>query len=358
MLFLLFLLIVCALLCELVSVKSALSRVSYSCRPSQSVVEPGEEFQLLTIIQNGKWLPVSYLEVVQNLPHDICLNAYLGHFQSDPTVCRLYSSCFLGPRQKLTRRIRASLPQRGRRIISDATITGGDLLGFTSRFRNVPLFYEIVVLPARVEEPALSRALGGFLGDVSVQRFILEDPMLTIGAREYTGREPMKSISWKHSVRTGHLMVKELDHTVENTVTVLLNVEGGSHEELERCFSLTRMVLEALEKRGFSCSFLTNAATAGAIGQWNQVSDGLGSGHTRTILEGLGRATYDVREPFSSLVNRAVRGARDGQAHILITPAPLQRSDAFLAPLFQQSQGRLFIINAREDGMGSQEVSG
>ena len=158
MLFLLFLLIVCALLCELVSVKSALSRVSYSCRPSQSVVEPGEEFQLLTTIQNGKWLPVSYLEVVQNLPHDICLNAYLGHFQSDPTVCRLYSSCFLGPRQKLTRRIKASLPQRGRRIISDATITGGDLLGFTRRFRNVPLFYEIVVLPARVEEPALSRA--------------------------------------------------------------------------------------------------------------------------------------------------------------------------------------------------------
>ena len=141
-------------------------------------------------------------------------------------------------------------------------------------------------------------------------------------------------------------------------LALLLNVEGGSHEELERCFSLTRMVLEALEKRGFSCSFLTNAATAGAIGQWNQVSDGLGSGHTRTILEGLGRATYDVREPFSSLVNRAVRGARDGQAHILITPAPLQRSDAFLAPLFQQSQGRLFIINAREDGMGSQEVSG
>ena len=58
------------------------------------------------------------------------------------------------------------------------------------------------------------------------------------------------------------------------------------------------------------------------------------------------------------MVNRAVRGARDGQAHVLITPAPLHKGDAFLAPLLQQSQGRLFIICAREDGMGSQGVRG
>ena len=176
--------------------------------------------------------------------------------------------------------------------------------------------------------------------------------MLTIGAREYTGREPVKSISWKHSVRTGHLMVKELDHTVGKTPSLCcLNVEGGSHEELERCFSLTRMVLEALEKRGFSCSFLTNAATAGAIGQWNQVSDGLGAGHTRASWRAWDGPTYDVREPFSSLVNRAVRGARDGQAHVLITPgAGCTRAMLFWLPCCSRARGRLFIICARKMG--------
>ena len=82
-----------------------------------------------------------YLQVVQNLPPrhlSQCLSGSLS--KAIPTVARLYSSCFLGPRQKLTRRIKASLPQRGRRLISDATITGGDLLGFTSRFQSVAPF--------------------------------------------------------------------------------------------------------------------------------------------------------------------------------------------------------------------------
>ena len=43
--------------------------------------------------------------------------------------------------------------------------------------------------------------LSGFLGDVSVRRFIYEDPVLTTGFREYTGREPMKHISWTQSAR-------------------------------------------------------------------------------------------------------------------------------------------------------------
>ena len=80
---------------------------------------------------------------------------------------------------------------------------------------------EVVVIPPRCENSNVLRTLGGFLGDISVRRFILEDPLLTVGFREYTGREPMKSISWTQSARVGRPLVKQYDHTVDATVTVL-----------------------------------------------------------------------------------------------------------------------------------------
>lgn len=344
----LILLIFCALCWELLSLRRGLKGVGYGCRPSASVVEPGEEFEIETTLTNDKWTPVSFLEVVQALPHDIQLSAYLGRFHTEPAVAKLYSTCYLGPRQKLTRRIRASLPQRGRRIISDAQITAGDLLGLSRRSETARVFHEIIALPRRVEAPDLSRALGGFLGEVSVRRFILEDPMLTVGAREYTGREPMKTISWKHSLRASRLMVKQFDYTVENSVTVVLNVDGGAGEELELCFSLARMAMEQLERRGIAYGFLTNAATAGAIGRWSEVSAGLGHGHTRAILEGMGRATHDVQEPLETLVLRAARRSEQGRAHILITPGRMTPADPVLAPLHRQSDGRVFILSAQD----------
>lgn len=346
MLIFLILLVLCAAGCELLSLRQGLKGVGYACRPSVSVAEPGEEFELETVISNDKWLPVSFLEAVQALPHDIQLNAYLGRFHSEPLVSRLYSTCYLGPRQKLTRRVKASLPQRGRRLISDAQIAAGDLLGLSRRSQTVPIFHEIVVLPRRIDAPDLSQALGGFLGEVSVRRFILEDPMLTVGARDYTGREPLKAVSWKHSLRAGKLMVKEFDYTVESSVTVVLNVEGGDGEGLERCFSLARMAVEQLEARGLSYGFLTNAATAGAIGRWSEVSAGLGAGHARAILEGMGRATYDLQEPFATLALRAARRSEQGRAHIVVTPGRLLETDPVLAPLRRQSDGRIFILSA------------
>ena len=43
--------------------------------------------------------------------------------------------------------------------------------------------------------------LGGFLGELSVNRYLYEDPILTAGYRPYTSGDPMRSIAWKQSVR-------------------------------------------------------------------------------------------------------------------------------------------------------------
>lgn len=57
--------------------------------------------------------------------------------------------------------------------------------------------------------------LGGFLGELSVNRYLYEDPILTAGYRSYTSGDPMRSIAWKQSVQGQGLMVKKWDYTTE-----------------------------------------------------------------------------------------------------------------------------------------------
>lgn len=346
----LILLLVCAALAEEVSCRLAVRGLSYSCLPSRRVVDPGEPFELITVIKNDKWLPLSYLNASQSLPSEIQVDAALEQerFHQEMASARLESSCYLGPRQKLTRRLAAALPHRGRYFIQNARLTAGDLLGLRTVPTDALQFCEMVVLPAPIDAPDIRNALGGFLGDVSVSRFIFEDPVLTAGVREYTGREPMKTIDWKQSARLSRLMAKKFDYTVDNSITVILNVQQAEHDPalLELCFSLARMAVEQLEQLGIPYRFLTNATTAGSMGLWDEVAEGLGTGHADAILEGLGRATYSATESAETLIDRALSRAERGRAHLFITSLEKDGEAAFLRPLRENADGRLFTMAA------------
>lgn len=321
-----------AVVLQIKSVRNALASVRYHTTVSKLIVNPDEAFEVVSVIENTRRWPLLFIEMQESLPAGIELKAdglYTVSYQSgsgraDDAILKLYSTIYLMPRQRLKRRIPASLPARGRYTLQGASFWRGDFFGFRQTFRRFDCLSEIVVVPAPAGDlPALC-ALGGFLGNVSVRRFVMEDPIFTVGFHDYTGREPQKDISWMQSAKAGRLIVRQYDHTLEPSVTVLLNVEcaesGQDAALLERCFSLARTVCEHLEKQGVKYAFLTNATTAGVVGRWSAVADGLGNQHLNTILEGLGRATYDCTEPFEQTVERAVQLAESGRSHIIVTP--------------------------------------
>ena len=125
----------------------------------------------------------------------------------------------------------------------------GDLLGFKSFVKSGKIAANITVMPRKCEDELILQTLGGYIGDISVKRFIIEDPMLTIGFNDYTGREPMKKISWPLSARKGKLVVKNYDYTVDVSVIVVLNLASGSAREKEKCLEITRTACEQLESK-------------------------------------------------------------------------------------------------------------
>lgn len=357
----LIILAVIAVSLELFSLRRPLSRVSYSVCTSCRSVDPGERFEIISSVENRSSLPMPFLRVQEKLPQETHITLRPGqHYDiSSPSgtahgLMRASSSIYLMPRQKLTRTLDADIGLRGRYFLSGAGIHGGDFFGLSESFADFPCYCEIVVMPSRAPETPQLTALGGFLGDVSVRRFVMEDPVLTLGFRDYTGREPQKSISWVRSAREGRLIVREYDHTLEPSVTVLLNIDCGGQCEaalIEACYSLARSVCEKLESKRIKYAFVTNAATAGAIGRWSFIGEGLGNSHLYTILEGLGRATYSACESLSRTLSRAVRMAEHGRSHIFITP---QRTDDALdavSVLRRETGGEVTLLCAGESGV-------
>jgi hypothetical protein len=104
-----------------------------------------------------------------------------------------------------------------------------------------------------------------------------------------------------------------------------------------------------MEEKKIRYSFMTNAAIAGATEQWRFLASGLGSRHFYTIMEGLGRATYDHAESCATLFNRAKRKTEHSQAFIVITPRQNHSLQTMIKHLEIASGSSVYLLTAMTD---------
>lgn len=313
------------------------------------LAEPGEIITWTATVKNKSRMPIPFVRLTASFPVEANLhseNAKYGTF-SNVKISRypVEERLSLMPRQRAERRVRFSLPQRGQYTYAPYHLASGDLLGFRESEKQGDAL-SVVIMPERSKQQAMIDALGGFLGEVSVRRFILEDPILTIGFRDYTGREPMKSISWTRSAVAGSLQVKQFDHTAERHVVVLLNTEGARGEILEECLRLTRTVCEKLEEKKIPYGFRTNGSVPGPVGKIFSMAEGLGQRHLNTILYGLGRADSTCYYSFRYLAEKTLRYRSSNESYIVITPPLDVSSRATVRKMESVVGGSLCVLTA------------
>ena len=312
-----------AMLLQWLTARQGLGNLQGTCHLSSRMVEADERFSIVVILTNPSLRFFPFLRFQIRTSEGIAVHQETGVTPLSLGGFTVGGTTWLGPRQRFEKRIPASITARGRYLIQGFTVSGGDFLGLSEYSAAFGWGSEIVVPPRESPETDVDAFFGGFLGDVSVSRFLFEDPVLTLGYREYTGREPMKTISWTQSARTGRLMVKKYDYTLEPSVCVMLNVDdpGSTPEALEQCFSLTRSICRKLEDQGVKYEFRTNVQIVGGMDAWYTVSEGLGQRHFQGILEGLGRATYAAAFSCRRLVEQAAGSRGAGNGLIFITPS-------------------------------------
>ncbi|MCR5374190.1 MAG: DUF58 domain-containing protein [Lachnospiraceae bacterium] len=248
--------------------------------PEAIMAEKSEEITLTSSLANISRLPVSFATVTENLPDKAELmgsDYYVGeHFAKVGDKRFVRSNYALGSLKKITREEKFRVNKRGVYRYGEYSIYTGDFFGLKNLQVDGYVPKHVAILPSKVADKDMREVVGGFIGDISVRRFILEDPILTVGFNEYTGREPLRDISWKRTAVQGKLMVNKYDYTSEPRAMILLNIEGGSEADVERCFELVRMAIEMLEERKIPYGFRTNGMIFGPEGSISYVPAGVG----------------------------------------------------------------------------------
>lgn len=322
-------------------------------RPDQKLVDPDEKFHLELALQNVGRHYILFARLEEQLAQAFTVwdRSALVWANRGGGLSVSFST-WLRPRQEARFRVEVSVSARGFYCLAPMKVSIGDFLGLREQtVRRAGGFRAVVAVPREAEDQRFADVLGGFLGDISVRRFIHEDPVLTTGFREYTGREPMKQISWTQSARGRGLMIKVFDHTAEPQVSVLLNTDTkakGREALLEKCFSMARTVCRILEERGIQYDFATNAELASfSGGASNVIGKGLGASHFAAVLDCLGRATYIKTAAGEAFFAQAVDPTAL-RGRILITPSGDFSGSRALERLREFSGGDLLILRADE----------
>ncbi len=257
--------VVLALVLEKKSIRIPFGQIKYKLEPSKGRVEQGEIFQLNTTLYNASARNIPYVFMEEVLPAEVEIEGSdtLKLFP-DGNFLLHRTTIFMGKHQKIKRSIRVSIQERGVFWFRQTRMKFGDFLGMRQREKEFRQSKSVVVYPRKMQDERLERVLSDIFGEISVHSFLYEDPFLVMGYREYTGREPLRSISFLQSAKKNELMVKEYDHTRDEVVDIIFDVSyKGNFDhyfvQIETMFSMVRTLCEAFENKGVSYRLITNA---------------------------------------------------------------------------------------------------
>lgn len=318
--------------------KYGLKNVTYTVSISVPEAYEGDEIEIIEEIENAKRLPLVWAR------SEISCSPYLTfkgqqsvqeeRKKNSPSVQRgLIAGIFtLRGYQKCRRVWKVRCEKRGIMTIDNAAITISDLFGMSRRAKVFHVTDSVRVLPtpADMETGELSGDL--FIGNMQVRRFVLPDPFMISGAREYTGREPMNRIHWAQTARTGSLMAYNNEFTTERRVMMILNMQRSeryrtalSEASLELQIKGAAFVLEYCLDMSAEVSLFVNAEPT------LYISPSSGYEHTVNALRQLAELECVSGEWLEDILGEL--DFNDFTDVILITPFVSETIGAFLEGL-------------------------
>ncbi|MGG3279538.1 DUF58 domain-containing protein [Paenibacillus solani] len=209
----------------------ALKKLNYTRSFKVSTCYEGDSVELIEIIENRKALPVPWLRVESQFRSGLAFDNQLNLDISEGQFNQNHKSFFsLLPWTKIHRRHRITAQRRGLYKLGSVTMTAGDLVGIVSIVQSKTMTGGIIVYPMPMDVTEMDLPVQTWMGEMLVRRWILEDPFLISGVREYRDGDPLKDIQWKATARTGSLQVHRRDTTADSRLLIYLNIED--HEQM------------------------------------------------------------------------------------------------------------------------------
>lgn len=243
----------------------SLRRIRYRRVFAKTTLSAGDTTEMVETIENRKFLPVPWLRVEARMPASF----RFGRQQNLSVDGSRYhrSIFFLGPYRRIVRRHVVRCEARGVFDLSSIAVTGGDLFGLKVGSRQQDVGLRVTVYPRLLSPDELELPSSRWQGELIVRRWIVPDPFLYSGIREYRAGDPMRDVHWRASARTGRLQVMQRDFTASPKLMVLVNVQIDERQWNK----LNEREAELIERA------ISLAATAALYAIENNVEAGIGS---------------------------------------------------------------------------------
>ena len=151
----------------------------------------------------------------------------------------------------------------------------------------------------------------------------------------------MKRISWLQTARTGQLMVKNHDFTVDTDVAVLVDLEHCQKSVAERCLSLVRTVCDLLEDLRIPYAVLSN-------GDLFATEKGSGRRHNFEVQRRVGLSRFVRYRSFASLAAQWNRPGFSQRGCIVIAPSAAPELTQTLTRLESASGTQVCLLIGEE----------
>ncbi len=225
----------------------------------------GGQTKLYEVIENRKRTPLPVLEVGFHTKKELDFadteNTSVSDFIYKSDVFSI-----LG-RQRITREIAVNCKKRGHYAVSDADLTTHTLLYKKSYSVGIETDASIYVYAKMTDVSEIMTVCERMLGTLQCAKRLYEDPFAFRTIRGYTTDDPMKTINWKASAKTGALMVNTFDSVQSQKVMIFLDVAdtGILKQEalVEENIAIAATLVRKLLRQGIETGFAWNSTDSG-----------------------------------------------------------------------------------------------
>ena len=347
------LLAVAALLITIVGVswlwnKLAFLGLRYERAFSERRVFMGETVAIKISLSNHKFLPLSWVTSEDIFPKDLPVDetAIVRRMETEQGVL----SNFWAVRwyHKITRTYHIHATRRGFHNFGPVTIATGDGFGMFRSTRKIENHQTLVVYPRVVPLASLGLPAKEPFGDRLAPQFMFEDPLRTVGVRDYRHEDDFRKVHWKASARRQHLQTRVLEPTNDINLMICLNVAtvgkawmGVIPEHLEQVVSIAASISYHSLMHRWPTGLLANGALPHSD-QSIKILPGRAASQLTTILELLAAVTPFATASFERLLTEESPHLPWGSTLVVISSTA---HDDLLATLLDlKSMGRRIVL--------------
>ncbi len=188
-------------------------------------LEIGQTVQVQLRLDNSDSIQVMWVIVEDTLPRSALFGPPPA-LTLDGTNLRI---CSVPARASRVLSYKITALRRGYFQVGPTVAETGDLLGLHRRFRVITAPTYLLVLPRLIPLAGYDVASSRPIGEVKVTYRLLEDPTLISGIRQYQPGDPLRSIHWRATARTGEIQCKQYQPTSVAGATLIVDMHTDSN---------------------------------------------------------------------------------------------------------------------------------